>query len=449
LLFLPMIAIAFLWARQLYNTAAAWLATVLLVFEPTFAAHLSLASIDALGAEGIVIGCYFAWRYFQRPSWPRAIAMCFFVALAMLLKHTAVIFPAVLVVFAIVWRAFGKSPRAVRAAHVMVSIALIPIFMWIMLGFDFSRPYLPLAWSSDPSKQSKVNLLDHSMPLGMYFGSLATASEHAQSGFLFGHEPAGGHWYYFPVVATYKVPIGFALLALLAIGSLAIARPRLDELSLLMPLVAWAGFLMASGVNIGWRHFLPAYAFVLLLSTRVMLCDMRWRIAGCVLAAIGAVHAACWHPNYLSYFNFPRSKPYLAISDSNVDWGQGIRQVRAWILAHPDARANGRRVYVRLFCRPESPAIARYLSNLPRVTVLQADDPLPKSGLLILSSVIEAGARETADYTYLQKSNPQHSIGGASLHVYDLDRVKGWKQYVLSLHRTGGTMPATSNPTER
>ena len=30
-----------------------------------------------------------------------------------------------------------------------------------------------------------------------------------------------------------------------------------------------------------------------------------------------------------------RSKPYLAISDCNVDWGQALKQVRAWLDAHP------------------------------------------------------------------------------------------------------------------
>ncbi len=65
------------------------------------------------------------------------------------------------------------------------------------------------------------------------------------------------------------------------------------------------------------------------------------------------------HPNYISYFNFPRHKPYLAINDSNVDWGQSLKQVRDWIDSHPQQKP----IYLRCFGRFESPNIHYYLGD--------------------------------------------------------------------------------------
>src|SRR5439155_4090768 len=108
-------------------------------------------------------------------------------------------------------------------------------------------------------------------------------------------------------------------------------RPRFEEWSLLLPLITWAVFLMQSRISIGWRHFLPAYVFLLMLAARVILArGIFWTIASWACVAIVAVHATLWHPDYLSYLNWPRKAAYLAINDSNIDWGQGLKEVRGW-----------------------------------------------------------------------------------------------------------------------
>ena len=49
---------------------------------------------------------------------------------------------------------------------------------------------------------------------------------------------------------------------------------------------------------------------------------------------------SAYHPDYLCYINAPVRKPYLAISDSNVDWGQSLKQVKAWLDARAPEREN-------------------------------------------------------------------------------------------------------------
>jgi hypothetical protein len=121
--------------------------------------------------------------------------------------------------------------------------------------------------------------------------------------------------------------------------------------------------------------------------------------------------------------NFPRHKPYLAISDSNVDWGQALKQARAWIDARP---RDGRTIYLRYFGF-YSGNLRYYLGD--RAVVLEETAPPPTHGLLIISPVIEAGLYDDRNaYVGLQRLEPDAVIGH-SLLVYDLDRLGGGKPF--------------------
>src|SRR3954470_20099485 len=87
LLFLPFLGAVFWWCRKLYGVGAAWLASAILLTEPTFAAHIGLPTVDVLGVEGVVIACVLAWRYFQTPTTRALHLACLAVAISLLLKH--------------------------------------------------------------------------------------------------------------------------------------------------------------------------------------------------------------------------------------------------------------------------------------------------------------------------------------------------------------------------
>jgi hypothetical protein len=266
---------------------------------------------------------------------------------------------------------------------------------------------------------------DSPWPGGIYLRAFRSGFVHGRAGhtcYLFGEERETGWWYYFPAVATYKVPIGVAVVLALGLMSLRRSSPRWEEWGLVLPLLAWALFMMNSKVNIGYRHFLPAYVFAMAAACRCLeRATIRWSaVAWCAFGAAG-LHAASYHPDYICYTNIPRHKPYLAISDSNVDWGQGLKQARAWLDTNPQ---HGRPVLMRYFgTRAGEESIGYYLDN--RVVRLGDDDPPPPSGLLIISPVYEAGLYGApAFYTALQPFEPD-AVVGRSLLVYDLDRLGG------------------------
>jgi len=103
-----------------------------------------------------------------------------------------------------------------------------------------------------------------------------------------------------------------------------------------------------------------------------------------------------------------------------VDWAQSLKETARWIDANLSA---GKPIYVLPFARAESPAIPLYLKD--RATILKLDDPIPTSGVLIISSVWESGANDAKRrYRFLHSEKRIAQIGGGAMQVYDLDRIK-------------------------
>jgi hypothetical protein len=92
--------------------------------------------------------------------------------------------------------------------------------------------------------------------------------------------------------------------------------------------------------NIGERHVLPLYPFALLFAGVVWESLRKNRVARLLLISfviINAADALRYAPGYLSYFNvFVRpANAYSLLSDSNLDWGQGLLAVRDYERNHP------------------------------------------------------------------------------------------------------------------
>jgi hypothetical protein len=439
LLFLPLVAVVFLGCRRLYGLRAAWFACGMIALEPNFAAHLSVAALDAIGVTGVVVGCFLAWRYFERPTGGRLVALGVATGVGLMLKHTVVILPGVIVAFAALW--WGLKPwregvswadwrsrlpgRLVASACCALIVAATIVILSSLERCPPRSRTSAAAAAATSAPTLRYHLedalhFDAPWPGGVYLRAFRTGFGHGATGhpaYLFGERRQTGWWYYFPAIATYKVPIGVGVVLALGLLSLGWRRPRWDEWGIALPLVAWSLFMMNAKVNIGFRHFLPAYLFALLAATRALaLPGVRWAIPSWSALALAGVHAASFHPDYISYINYPRHKPHLAISDSNVDWGQGLKQARAWLDAHPQ---QGRAVWLSYF-GPETRDVRYYLGD--RAVRLGEYEPLPTRGLLIISPVHEAGTyNPSPEYAALRAREPDAVIGHCWL-VYDLDR---------------------------
>jgi hypothetical protein len=145
-----------------------------------------------------------------------------------------------------------------------------------------------------------------------------------------------GWKYYFPVVFILKTPLPLLLL----LAATAFIRPLWTKERLLF--VAWPAalfFLMScfSKVQIGHRHILPVYPFLIVWVAAMgpLLRDGRIvRVAGAALLLWYCAGTIKVHPWYLSYFNElvgATDNGYRYLTDSNVDWGQGLKALGAYL----------------------------------------------------------------------------------------------------------------------
>ena len=101
---------------------------------------------------------------------------------------------------------------------------------------------------------------------------------------------------------------------------------------LIFPAVLFA-LAMMSNLDVGDRYVLPVYPFLLLLAAAIWE-HAAVRPAGAILVltalALQAVDTARYAPDYLSYMNplVPTDRGYEWLSDSNLDWGQGLIALR-------------------------------------------------------------------------------------------------------------------------
>jgi hypothetical protein len=222
------------------------------------------------------------------------------------------------------------------------------------------------------------------------------------------------------------VPI--PLLAFIAVGTLSIAlvRPRFEEWALFVPMLLLAALITTGGINIGFRHAIPVLGLLLMLCARSLLIERRWMaVIVTSLLSLTAVDVVRWTPNYISYLNWPRQRVWMQINDSNLDWGQGLKQIRTWIDLNKDRkRYKGRPIHVRAFGLTYSPNVAHYIGG--RAIPVPRNGPVPTSGILIISPLYVVGLFEKPGlYDFLRDRDPVATIGDGSNLVFDLDEIHG------------------------
>jgi chromate transport protein ChrA len=423
---------------------------------------VNVACIDVLGAEGIVLACWLGWRCIERPSWGRMIAAAVATGVAMSIKFTAFVMPLVIAAMAVAWWVRGSSSPGWRQAIRLTLWGVLVVFLtiWALDRFDFSAPRdhavaivrIPTHTLIRPLYKFFDDLTVQPLPAGTYIAALIEAHNglfDGHWGYLLGEHRRFGWWYYFIVLSWYKVPLATLALMGLAVVSLLWRPAAFAELGLFIPALVLGWFISASGLDVGIRHFLGPYFFCLLLATRAFAPsataskvaaplakkprDGHPRAFGGVtalaalLVAGGAAEAARFHPDYICYDNFP-DKAWLKITDTNVDYSQGMVEIRDWIDAgapipgQPPAVSAGRpkrTIWVFYSGDPPGGPADYWLGN--RVKNEMYSGQRPRNGLLVISPVRVVGAYDLYDtFGDLRRVEPVAVIGHCAL-VYDMD----------------------------
>ena len=159
-----------------------------------------------------------------------------------------------------------------------------------------------------------------------------------------------GWWYYYLATLAYKVPEGtWFLVGLGGIVLVVTRRSRLawtDEFAVLaLPVGVLAAISFLTDICLGIRYILPVFPFVYVATGKVA--PWAWGLSkrarqwavgaiGAGLAALGLATATI-HPHYLAYFNRVAGGPDRGsdhLIDSNLDWGQDLVTLGAWLREH-------------------------------------------------------------------------------------------------------------------
>lgn len=374
----------FCWARELVGFWPAVVVLGLYCTEPNLLAHSTLVTTD-LGATCFIFGSvYFGWRIARNFSAGNVVGLTLFFTLAQLSKYLAILLvPILLILFLVralmasLWPCnLGRSKflvsrsRKSLLAVVCVSWLLIVSYaaMWAVYSFRYAPTQAKVEQAqfamTDEAQRRLPQLTrfmqwvdeHHLLPNACAQGFISVAAKAQQRpSYLLGEFRQEGWWYYFPVAFLIKTPIALLLLALVGLILCAVGWRGgwFDSLFVAGPPAAYFTVAMASHLNVGLRHVLPVYPFVLLLTgwtikaflpSSAIRTGVRWRsiaLAGLCLAQV--TEFAAIYPDCLAFFNLSvggarHGAEYLV--DSNLDWGQGLKLLKQWMTEHQVHRIN-------------------------------------------------------------------------------------------------------------
>jgi dolichyl-phosphate-mannose-protein mannosyltransferase len=384
LLAIGLCLLVFLSAREWFGNAAGLIALTLVVFDPNVLAHSALVTTD------IGVSCFFVaaiwtfYRFATRPTIIRLLIAGVATGLLLATKHSGILIGPMLVSL-IVWEVFTapkgasgaeRKRTALRLIGGSFVIVVVSVFvLWCFYGFRYTARPAGVAFSTSVAQYaaplphfeyaiviavSRLHLLPESYLVGLIDVKRAAAFYPT---FLLGKVYAHGQWDYFPFVILIKTTLGLLLLTVL--GAFATLTGKLKKrrelFYALAPPVIYLAVAMMSGMNIGVRHLLPMYAFVIIFaaagtvalagSSRRLAVKQRWVVACSVLITASIVSSLLVFPNEIAYANEAWGGPknvHNLLSDANVDWGQQLIQVKQWQDLQPDQEC-----WFAYFARPE------------------------------------------------------------------------------------------------
>jgi hypothetical protein len=338
----------YLWGRELYGVYAGLVALFLLTFDPNILAHGKLATNDLGVTFFSTASLYAFWRFLGKSDRLRATVAGGLLGLALTAKFSALFLIVAQLLMAIAHHWLNAGWRRNRQ-ELLKSLWLYGLMM-VVTGL--------VVWAVYGFKIGALNETGPVIPAPDYLKGLQLVLARVDSGnpsFLFGEYSGKGWWYYFPCAFAVKTPLP-TLLLIGAAFIYTIRRRNWQAAAMtLIPVALFFALSLASSLNIGYRHLLPILPLLFIFAgqttnllrqpghhpaqpaekpgrwaTGLWRRD-KWAMALLVPFLWLAIETAYLFPDYLAYFNQlvgGSGQGYRVLADSNLDWGQGLIQLR-------------------------------------------------------------------------------------------------------------------------
>jgi 4-amino-4-deoxy-L-arabinose transferase-like glycosyltransferase len=358
--------LVFLAAREIFGPLAALLALFLFTFEPNLLANGALITTDMALACLFFASVYAFYRWCKRPSAARLVLCAIAAALAVVAKHSGILILPLLMLLALVDLFLPATetitmpqnhPHRLRR-H---GLALLTIFVisyaviWAIYDFRYAaRPgqlqIIPSlsVYSAMLTHPLQHHIIDffarhHLLPEAYLYGwTDILLIPGTRPAFLFGRLFSAGTWLFFPGIFLIKATLTLLVLLLL-VPFARIAGRRRELVFLALPIVFFLIVAISSLINVGVRYLLPIYPFCIVLAAAAAASfftrSVVGRVAVAALLLLTVFSSLRSYPNFLAYSNELAGGPsrtYRLVTDSNADWGQGLKWTKAYLDQHPD-----------------------------------------------------------------------------------------------------------------
>jgi hypothetical protein len=334
-------------ARRLYGPRGGVLALGFYAFMPEALAHAGVATMDIATGLSWLASVYAFWMFARTGRWGWWWLAAGAVSFAFLVRFSALMLWPVLLAVAALEVVRQRAPHPARlwvGAALLVPAAMLAMYLGYLGGVSLT-PLGEWHFLSRTFQACQRIAPGLRLPLpdywirGLDFQSFDAQPEHNVS-LLLGRILPRPVWYYYPLAALFKWPLGF-LVGLSACVWLALSSRHDRDAFLGVPVTLYLLAAMFSvSLNAGIRYLFPILPFLCVwlggLASMRLLAHLKnqgrvWLRVGLALALLQAVETGLAAPWYLSFFNGPSGGPgggYRLVNDSNVDWGQGLIALR-------------------------------------------------------------------------------------------------------------------------
>ena len=434
-----------LWTRQQFGPGAALFALLLYCFDPNIIAHGRYITTDLFVTLAMFLACIAWGAYLESGKSKNLIWAGLAAGLTLLAKFSGpILFVFFVVLYGIKWL---QQRKALSFWHLCRSMLVVGAISAGMIVVCYAPEVVRFATADKAHFVPLTQKIQHRsvtgrtlylagewlhLPAYTYLVGLESAAGHVRIGhpaYLLGKVSQTGWWYYFPVAFAVKTPTAVLLLALLCLlvvvvsafqaprrlAPVRIREARFAWFVLMVPIGVYGGISLLASMNIGLRHILPIYPFLLVLLSAIIWSAPpgAWRRALPIIIGVLAigeiVESARIYPDYLAFFNVLSGGPakgpdYLV--DSNIDWGQDAKKLKQWW-----ERQNRPPLCLAYFGLPD---VVEYY-GIPASSLHATQDCVGAISVTYLKGVY----RDPNEFKWVRGLSPMGRVG-YSIYLYDL-----------------------------
>ena len=353
----------YLTTRKHFGAGIGLFALFFLAFEPNFLGHSHYVTLDIGTALFFFLAYISLLRFWEHPNLSRTVL--FGVAFGLALASRVIVIPYLAVSAALLLfhspfkNALNSTGDKLRLPGRMPKFLIaVGIAFFVVWATYFFRWDVVIAQGGGPGRVSRqlknsaiarqfaalelsITFLENRpLPLGNY---LATVKNLYLRGTQNSQRPA---WYELLINILLKTPIPLLLLVLFAL-----LKAKKGKMLFAAPIIGVLGVSVVTGMDPRIRYILPVYPFLAVVAAvgvkefRASLSARRGVYGSLVLGVLFVWYAGgalLQYPHFISYANefVPHAQRYMYFTDSNIDWGQALPDIKLYINEHKSSHVS-------------------------------------------------------------------------------------------------------------